>query len=204
MKSSPKPRGRPKTLNRAQVLECAMMQYWRKGPAEVSINDICKLTNHSKPGIYREFGSDDGLKMAALKSYKALAIDPFLEIFTSKQGLKTTLEEAVCFLMQDREGLDLPKGCLFVAMRAQRDRLGQRTLETLEHVRQNFLQALSEWVDAIKRSGEFQSATASRIIAHHIDGLHAQAMRMQRENAPAAEIEQTLKYGFATIFGRNG
>ena len=175
MKSSPKPRGRPKTLNRAQVLECAMMQYWRKGPAEVSINDICKLTNHSKPGIYIEFGSDDGLKMAALKSYRA---PRKLEIFTSKQGAR--------------------RGCV------QREnalvcRRGDR--ETLEHVRQHFLQALSERHCC---SGEFQSATASRIITHHIDGLHAQAMRMQRENAPAAEIEQTLKYGFATIFGRNG
>ena len=88
MKSSPKPRGRLRHSIALQVLECAKMQYWRKGPAEVSINDICKLTNHSKPGIYIEFGSDDGLKMAALKDYKAPAIDPFLEIFMSKQELK--------------------------------------------------------------------------------------------------------------------
>ena len=63
-------RGRPKTLDRDRVLQTALIQYWSKGPANVSISDICNLTGASKPGVYREFGSDDGLKRPALTAYQ--------------------------------------------------------------------------------------------------------------------------------------
>ena len=48
-------RGRPKKLDRNIILQSALMEYWSKGPSNVSINDICKLTGASKPGVYREF-----------------------------------------------------------------------------------------------------------------------------------------------------
>lgn len=67
-------RGRPKTLDRDRVLQTALIHYWSKGPANVSISDICNLTGASKPGVYREFGSDDGLKKAVLEVYQGLAI----------------------------------------------------------------------------------------------------------------------------------
>jgi len=61
-------RGRPKKLDRNLILHSALMEYWSKGPSNVSINDICKLTGASKPGIYREFKSDDGLKKKCFKN----------------------------------------------------------------------------------------------------------------------------------------
>ena len=35
-------RGRPKKLDRNQVLDFVMISYWNDGPTYVSINDICK------------------------------------------------------------------------------------------------------------------------------------------------------------------
>ena len=63
-------RGRPKKLDRNLILQSALMEYWTKGPSNVSINDICKLTGASKPGVYREFSNDDGLKKSALETSK--------------------------------------------------------------------------------------------------------------------------------------
>ena len=81
-KIGPSSRGRPKVLDRDRVLSVAMEQYWRHGPTKISVNDICKLSGSSKPAVYREFGSDDGLKATALLAHKAVAIDPFLACFT--------------------------------------------------------------------------------------------------------------------------
>ena len=63
-------RGRPSTLDQDQIVETAVMQYWANDPLDVSINDICKLTGASKPGVYRAFGSDDGLKTKALEALR--------------------------------------------------------------------------------------------------------------------------------------
>ncbi len=178
-----------------------MMQYWVIGPADVSINDISKKLGVSKPGIYREFGSDDGLKVAALQAYQALAIEPFLTLFKPEQPLSKTLEDIVAFLMQDRDKVGIPTGCLFVTMRAQRNRLGPDTQELLDKYREQFLTRIGNWVHTTKQAGIFRRNVPTKTAAHQIDALHAGAMRMQKESAPAKEIEEFLRFGLAYISG---
>ena len=68
--ADPKPaRGRPKTMNAEQVLDVAMTAYWQSDAADVSVNAICQMAGISKPSLYREFGSEDGLSRAALDRY---------------------------------------------------------------------------------------------------------------------------------------
>lgn len=201
MNPPPKARGRPKTLNRDEVLQVAMLQYWEHGAPEVSINEISKILHVSKPGIYREFGSDDGLKAAALKTYQAVAIDPFLALLKSEQPLNTTLAEIISFLMQDRDAMGIPKSCLFVNMRAHRDRLGQETLKVLDHLREHFLKSFARWIEVSKATGEFRQNIPTVTAAHQIDALHSGAMRMQRENVPAEEVHGFLRHGLAAITG---
>ena len=113
MDTSPKPRGRPKALDRERVLEIATMQYWSHGPSDISVNDICAAAQVSKPGLYREFGSDDGLKAAALEAYQRLAIAPFLALLRVDQPMTRTVEEIIDFLTQDKDAVRLPSGVSF-------------------------------------------------------------------------------------------
>ena len=112
-KATPSSRGRPKVLDRNYVLSVALEQYWLHGPTQVSINDICNLSGASKPSVYREFGSDDGLKSKALMAYKIVAIDPFLGLLKNNQSLAKTSKALVEFILQDRQLLKIPNGCLF-------------------------------------------------------------------------------------------
>ena len=84
-------RGRPKKLDRNIILQSALMEYWSKGPSNVSINDICKLTGASKPGVYREFRSDDVLKKNVLKAYETLAVQPLIDILHLDQPVSKTI-----------------------------------------------------------------------------------------------------------------
>ncbi|MDA7426536.1 TetR/AcrR family transcriptional regulator [Thalassococcus lentus] len=199
MNSPAKPRGRPKTLDRDRVLEIALMNYWSNGPAEVSVNDICAAAKVSKPGLYREFGSDDGLKTAALMTYKTMAIDPFLALFRVGEPYADTVETIVSFLTKDKDALGLPAGCLFVTMRAHRDRLGPETGDLVDQLRDYFQQGIAVWVDAQKEAGLFRPEVPTAIAVHHIDTLHSGAMRMQKEQIPTQEIEDFLRFGFATL-----
>lgn len=196
---SPKTRGRPKKLDRDAVLECAVMAYWRNGPADVSVNDICQIVQASKPGIYREFGNDDGLKLAALEAYQGLAVQPFLDVFQHDRPMQITVQEVIAFLMQDRDELGIPKGCLFVAMRAQQNALGPQTVDYVQQLRRHVLTSFARWVEACKTQGAFRSDISTSSAAHIIDALHSGAMRMQTETVAAAEIEAFLTSGFALM-----
>jgi hypothetical protein len=103
--------------------------------------------------------------------------------------------------MQDREEMGIPKGYLFVTMRAQRERLGPETLKVLDKSREEFLTRIMSWVQATKRAGVFRQNIPTKTAAYQIDALHAGAMRMQMENTPAKEVKDFLKFGLASISG---
>ena len=46
-----------------------MHTYWKNGVDGVSVNEICKKAQISKPGLYREFNNQEGLMIAALGCY---------------------------------------------------------------------------------------------------------------------------------------
>ena len=68
-------RGRPKKIDPNLTLEIAIQAYWSKGIDQMSINEICRLANVSKPSVYREFGNEDGLLAAVLAKYQRQTLD---------------------------------------------------------------------------------------------------------------------------------
>ena len=192
-------RGRPKTLDRGRVLQTALMQYWDLSPTDVSIGDICKLTGASKPGIYREFGSDDGLKCAALESYRSLALLPLFDILKQDQSFAAAKAALVAFTTQDREALGVPSGCLFVAMRTQRGNLGSATGERVDLLREEVLDAYMVWIETAKSRGECSAQIPTDAAALYFDAQNGGAMRMQKEGVDNATIATVLRYAFKMI-----
>ena len=54
-------RGRPRKASKSQIVENAMALYWHDGLSTRSLNELCRQLDLSKPGLYREFGGEDGL-----------------------------------------------------------------------------------------------------------------------------------------------
>ena len=192
-------RGRPKTLEREHVLQTALMQYWGVSPTDVSIGEICKLTGASKPGIYREFGSDDGLKCAALESYRSLALLPLFDILKQDQSFAAAKAALVVFTTQEREAVGVPSGCLFVAMRAQRDSLGSATGERVDQLRDEVLDAYMVWIETAKSKRECSAQIPTDAAALYFDAQNGGAMRMQKEGVDNATIATVLQYAFKMI-----
>ena len=192
MNEKPTPtRGRPKTLDRDQVLQAALMEYWSKGPTDVSISDICGLTGTSKPGVYREFGSDDGLKVSVLETYHRLAIRPLIDILEKDQSTMDTINALIGFMTQDRTDFIIPQGCLFVMMRAQSQQLGPSTCDKLHEVRRQLLDAYEAWITCSKSRGDFADIPTD-VAALFMDAQHGGAMRMQREGVPNDTVVSVL------------
>jgi AcrR family transcriptional regulator len=189
-KSTPT-RGRPKTLDRDQVLQAALMEYWSKGPTDVSISDICGLTGTSKPGVYREFGSDDGLKVSVLETYHRLAILPLIDILEKDQSTIDAIDALISFMTQDRTNLGVPQGCLFVMMRAEAQQLGPSTCAKLHEVRRQLLDAYEAWITCSKSRGDFADIPTD-VAALFMDAQHGGAMRMQREGVPNDTVVSVL------------
>lgn len=117
-------RGRPITRNREHVVDTAMNAYWQDDNAAVSVNAICTLAKVSKPSLYRDFGSEDGLTTAVLDRYAQAVLEPLKALLSSATTFDAKLDAVIDFASQD---LRMATGCLFVKMRATRSRFGPDT-----------------------------------------------------------------------------
>jgi len=200
-KDNQPPRGRPQTLERDQVIQTALMRYWVDGPKNVSINDISAETGASKPGIYREFGNDDGLKEAVLAAYGDIVLNPLFDILDSDQDFEQTLNSLIEFTVQDRRVLGVPDGCLHAVMRSQRDDFGPLTQKKIDQLRKALLDRYADWIDRAKANGQFVKDTSTQTAALYFDAHNGSAMRMQKEGVTNDVIEEILRCAFF-VFSR--
>jgi AcrR family transcriptional regulator len=61
--------GRPKSYDRAEVLDRATRLFWDKGYEGAHLRELVKVTGISRFSLYQEFGSKEGLFKEAISTY---------------------------------------------------------------------------------------------------------------------------------------
>lgn len=192
-------RGRPKTLDRMHVLHTALSIYWKDGPTGVSINELCEQAQVSKPGLYREFGSDDGLKVAVLDYYHEIVLTPMYEILARDAPFGDVVAAFIEFVAQDRHAIGVPAGCLQVSMRTHRSELGALTGKKVDELRGKTLGKYAALIESMKAKGELSADVNTEVAALFFDTQNVGAMRMQKEGVPNETIKQVLRQAFSSF-----
>jgi AcrR family transcriptional regulator len=162
----PKARGRPRTLNRERTIAVAMESYWREGLHGLSINEICRRAEIAKPGLYREFGGEDGLMDAVLSHYLSRFLVPLFDMLSADRPFGEVLSDLLEWMTHPQER---PSGCLLVRMRSATDRLGPQTMARVEAVQNEMLDAYRGWFERARRRGEAAQTVDADLAAHYID-----------------------------------
>ncbi len=161
------PIGRPKTFDRDEVVGIALQTYWREGIDGISLNELCRRASVSKPGLYREFGGEDGLMDAALELYAEIVLSPLLEQTTHDRPFGETLTAILETLTDiNRSG---PAGCLLVKMQQSPSRLGPATRARVEGLRSSARLAYAEWIDRAKERGDISPDVSTPVAAALLD-----------------------------------
>jgi AcrR family transcriptional regulator len=192
-------RGRPKTFDRERILDMAIRSYWTESIDGVSLNEICRRAEVSKPGLYREFGNEDGLMKAALVQYFEKAYAPIHQILAADVAFSKTLDTFITFASADRADQGVPNGCLFVQMYNARARTGAATQDQLDYFQNQVLRAYEGWVDRTKAKGEFPKDIPTQFAAIYIDAQFSNAMSQQARGEKAETIRDVLKLAFSVF-----
>lgn len=167
MKSGSPSAGRPRTFDSGHVVDVAVESYWTDGVEAVSLNEICRRAGVSKPGLYREFGSEDGLMDAALAHYAATVLVPNFESIAGDRSLADVLGVMIEFMVDvDRSG---PVGCLLANMRQVPDRLGPLTRKRVTDLRGQARLSYAALVERAKEKGEVPTTVSTDVAAAMID-----------------------------------
>ncbi len=193
------PRGRPKTLNRDRVLDTAMHAYWEEGINGLSVNEICKRCEISKPGLYREFGNEDGLMEAVHLAYQEQVLNPVLKMLTTEAPFREELDNLVSFITADDDSQEPPKGCLIAKMRESRLHVGEATRAQIDRTRERVLAAYEKWVDDAKNKGEFSADMPSEFVARYIDAQLTNAQSQLTLGEQRNDVKMILITAFSML-----
>jgi AcrR family transcriptional regulator len=147
------------------VLEAAMNAYWQDDRAAISVNAVCALAGVSKPSLYRDFGSEDGLTAAVLERYGQTVLVGVEALLSSSQSYGAKLDALVSFAADDPQ---MEAGCLFVKMRATRSRFGPQTRALLAAMEKHFQAHYTQFFTDAAACGEWHGGVATDLAANYL------------------------------------
>ena len=161
-------KGRPKTIDLERIKNVAMVNYWSDGPTNVSLNEICFKAKISKPGLYREFGGEDGLMKSVLLLYKNTLIQQILDLLKLEKTFDETLDLLIAFVIGNKDEEHIKKGCLLAKFRQSREKFGKKTQEQIDIILREKYLNFELWIKKAKSKGEFDLPLSSKFVARYI------------------------------------
>ena len=190
------PRGRPRTMSADKVLDVAMTAYWQSDPADVSVNAICQMAGVSKPSLYREFGSEDGLTRAALDRYAERVLSDIFAILQGGNGLRATLDALVDFAAANPR---METGCLFYKMRAGKHRLGPQTRARVEEIDAAAQGAYATFLQSRYDAGDWPGGLSVEAGATYLGEQVALAITQRASGEDPARIREMLELALSVF-----
>ncbi|MBB1303043.1 TetR/AcrR family transcriptional regulator [Pseudoalteromonas sp. SR44-8] len=192
-------RGRPKTLDRDHVLDVAMDSYWKDNIGNLSLNEICRRSGVSKPGLYREFSNEDGLMKAVLIRYQEQVLEPVQQMLNSDVPFKEALDNLISFATSVSCHNESPNGCLFIKMRESRVHLGKETQAQIDFLEKQGLVFFRKWVERSKTKGEFSVNMSSEFAATYIDAQLSNASTQLARGVAPETVKKILLVAFSVL-----
>lgn len=198
MSNSPpgKRRGRPKTIDRDRILTAATESYWREGPASLGVNEICRRVGISKPGLYREFGGEDGLTAAVLDHYWATVIQPSFLPLSAETPFGEVLSAVLVWLTSER---GTPAGCLFAKMRSLPSDLGPETTARVAVLRDTMRTAYQAWFERGLERGNVNPSITPELAGYLIDTQLKTVQMLVAEGEPRDLVRQQAQLALACL-----
>lgn len=189
-------RGRPRKMNNDDVLDIAMTAYWQGDPADVSVNAICQLAGISKPSLYREFGSEDGLTCAVLDRYAERVLSDMFVVLHSGKGLRESLDALIDFASDDPR---METGCLFYKMRAGKHRLGPQTRARVDEIDAAAQAAYAAFLQSCRDAGDWPGGLPIAAAAKYLGEQIALAITQRASGEDPARIREMLKLALSVL-----
>jgi TetR/AcrR family transcriptional regulator, copper-responsive repressor len=189
--------GRPKTFARDRAIDVAMETYWREGTDDVPLNEVCRRANVSKPGVYREFGGEDGLMDAALERYAKTVLPQIYDQIADDRPFAEVLEALLAAMTQPDDSV--PAGCLLAKMRMVSSHLGPATQARAEALSSDARARYAVWVERAKARGEIASGVPTDVAAAFIDTQFTVLLVQMAAGAEPGQLRAQARLAFVGL-----
>jgi AcrR family transcriptional regulator len=106
------PRGRPRSFDRDEVLDAAVLVFWEKGYDGASVEDLTQAMGINRPSLYATFGNKRDLFMQAIDRYAATHGSRAFSAFRLEPDDRKAVERFFEASIECATADGKPRGCL--------------------------------------------------------------------------------------------
>jgi len=107
-----RPRGRPRSFERDEALDAAVLVFWEKGYDGASLEDLTKAMGINRPSLYATFGNKRSLFMHVIDRYAATHGARAFSAFRLERDNRTAIERFLHASIDCALADGTPRGCL--------------------------------------------------------------------------------------------
>lgn len=188
---------RPREFEEAEVLDRALMAFWRLGYDACSIRDLVKTTGLQRQSLYNSFGDKDALFLAVLKRYEQYSAAELAKLDHPRAtllDLRRYIEDVLA--IQAARGCG---ACLFVRTafgpQIRNARVKKAVTTGAEAVRACFVRAIERAV----RSGELPEGTDPENCAAYLYTVLNGLAALTKTGGNAEQTAAVLTHVFASM-----
>lgn len=85
-------RGRPRKFDKEEVLQKILKEFWIKGFAATSLDDLSAATGLTRPSLYAAYGNKTQMYLAALQSFVGQMSENAMPALSGSRDLQSALE----------------------------------------------------------------------------------------------------------------
>jgi AcrR family transcriptional regulator len=183
-----RPRGRPRSFDRAEARARALALFWERGYEGTSIADLTAAMGITPPSLYAAFGSKEALYHEALDLYRSqpggFTPEMMAEEPTAYAAIARYLRESATFFADARH----PPGCMISTAVLSCAPEHRDVAETVAGLRSASIDAMAERIAAGIVAGELPADTDPHALACFY-GAIVQGMSVQaRDGADRATL----------------
>jgi len=208
-----KPVGRPKTLDRDTLIDIALNEYWLYGINNVSLSKIAKLAKVSRPGIYKEFDDEDGLKYEVIVKYTDLLTTEVIPQYYKAHDIKTLFYHIYSTLgfpvdkkyftgISKSKKVKMPikaKGCLFEKSKLEKHKLNSKSKNAIEAFEKTRNKAFKNYLERMQKTNQIDASLKIDEVCDYFTAQLSLAQCLDINKLKKEKIKTIITTAFSAI-----
>ena len=189
-----RPRGRPRSFDRAVALESAIEVFRSKGYEATSISDLTAAMGINPPSLYAAFGDKERLFLEAVERYEALQGDscPYCNEPTARGAFAKLLT----YMAEDLTSTTHPRGCMLMMAAATANSASAELRAALAKRRAEARAGMKARIEQGIRDGDVPRGTDAAALSDFyvtlVNGMAMQARDGATRKSLLATVERAM------------
>jgi TetR/AcrR family transcriptional regulator, transcriptional repressor for nem operon len=180
--------GRPKEFNTTDVVDRAMLLFWKKGYEASSIEDLTEATGIKRGSLYGAFRDKEGLFLAALQRYSETLVNSMIMDLNDPDP-RRAIEGLFETILQRTNRPGLPPGCLITNTLLECRRGQDRITRAIGHSLGQLELAIYAVLCRAKSEGSLATTSDPKVLAHFFFGV-VQSLNVMSNPAMSPEVRK--------------